>query len=135
MLPVTWSSVSWGRVSPAVPAVVALAGIGLFLSGYHDIGIGVVVGAALALLNGVFLSRRVDFAAETGDIGRALMVMQLGLLVTCTLVGVATIILVHFSIALAVADAAGFAVTQILMLVVFYFARARSVGSMERNPS
>lgn len=115
-----------GRVNPLVPAVVVLAGAATYIVGYRWIGAGISVGALLAFLNGVLLSERVEVAADMGDLGRALLVMQLGLLVTATVVGLATIVLIHFSLSMAVASAFGFIVTQMAIIGTFYFTRARS---------
>ena len=114
-----------GRVNPYVPAAVVAAGLLCFAAGAREIGLGVGAGACLAFINGLLLSRRVEIAADTGDIGRALLVMQLGLLLTFTVIGVVTIVLVRFSVAMAVASAAGFAVAQLGMLAAFYWARGR----------
>lgn len=122
-----------GRVNPLVPGLVALAGLVCFAAGYRWIGAGVAVGAVLAFINGLLLSRRVDIAAETGDVGQAILIMQLGLLLTFTIVGTSTVILVHFSLAMAVASAAGFAVAQLAILAMFYWTRARGTGKVERE--
>jgi hypothetical protein len=114
------------RVNPAVPATVALIGVGLAVGGYRWVGFGVAIGAALAFINALLLSQRVEMAADIGNIGVALLVMQLGLLLTATIVGLATIVLIHFSLAMAVASAAGFLVTQLAILATFFFTRARS---------
>jgi hypothetical protein len=116
----------FGRVNPVVPAVVVLFGAAAFAGGFHDIGVGVAIGAVLACINGMFLSQRVELAANSDNIGIALMVMQLGLLVTATIVGITTIVLIHFSLSMAIASAAGFLVTQLAILATFFFTRARS---------
>jgi hypothetical protein len=120
-----------GRVNLVAPAAVVLTGFGIFLSANRWIGAGVALGAVLALINGLLLSRRVDIAADTGDIGRALLVMQFGLVITFTVVGVATVIVIHFSLAMAVACAAGFAVSHVAMLTLFYLTRARTGPTVE----
>jgi hypothetical protein len=79
------------------------------------------------LLNGILLSRRVEIAADTGDVGRALLTMQLGLLTSFAVVAVVTVVLVHLSLAMTVAAAAGFGVSHIGMLAVFYWTRGRQV--------
>jgi hypothetical protein len=116
----------FGRVNPAVPGAVVLVAAAAFAGGFHDVGVGAAIGAVLACLNGVFLSQRVEVAANSANLGIALMVMQLGLLVTATIVGVTTVILIHFSLAMAIASAAGFLVTQLAILATFFFTRARS---------
>jgi hypothetical protein len=80
------------------------------------VGLGLVIGALLALLNGILLERRIELAASVKDVGTALVVMQVGLLVTCTLVGLTTVVLIHFSLSMAIADAAGFAITFLGLL-------------------
>lgn len=135
MLHGRWSFLNFGRVNPLVPAAVVAGGIVCALAGYPFIGVGVAVGAVLALVNGVLLSRRVDIAAEMGDVGRALLIMQLGLLLSCTVVGLVTIVLVRISVAMAVASAAGFGVTHLGMLAAFYVARGRSSVPLEREAS
>jgi hypothetical protein len=104
-------------------------------------GGGIAIGAVLALLNGLILSKRVEFAATTGNVAQALMVMQIGLLVTFTIVGIATVILIHFSLPLTVGCALGFVVAQLGILGAFYWTHARTMPtldpapSIERNPS
>jgi prepilin signal peptidase PulO-like enzyme (type II secretory pathway) len=124
-----------GRVSPVVPVVVVLAGLACAVAGYTSIGIGVAVGAVLAYMNALVLSRRVDMAADLGNIGLALLSMQLGLLLSATIIGIVVVVLIHFSLTLAVAAAAGFAVAQIGGLAVFYWTRARGGGSPEGEAS
>jgi hypothetical protein len=131
----------FGRVNPLIPGFVALVGLGVVAVGYRPMGSGIAIGAALALLNGLILSKRVEFAATTGSVAQALMVMQLGLLVTFTIVGVATVILIHFSLPLTVGCAAGFVVAQLGILGAFYWIHARNIpalepaATVERNPS
>jgi hypothetical protein len=120
-----------GRVNPLVPGAVVLAGIIAFTIGLRWIGAGVAVGALLAFANGLMLSGRVELAADTGDIGRALLVMQVGLLFTATVIGVVTVVTVRFSLAMAVASGIAFVVTQLAILAVFYFSQART-GGMEK---
>jgi hypothetical protein len=117
-----------GRVNPLVPAGVVLVGLVGFLLGQRWVGGGIAVGALLAFANGVLLSRRVELAADTGDLGRALLVMQVGLLLTATVIGLVTVVLVRFSLAMAVASAVGFVLTQMAILGAFYFSYARTAG-------
>jgi uncharacterized membrane protein YbjE (DUF340 family) len=93
----------------------------------------VAVGAALAFLNGLVLSARVNLAATSGDIVRALMVMQLSLLLTLTVVGAVTVLLVKLSLPMAVAAAAGFGLLNWLCWR-FYWTRGRG-DTAERMPS
>ena len=121
------------RVNPFVPAAVIAGGGLCFAFGLRAIGVGVGVGACLAFINGLLLSRRVEIAADTGDFARAVMVMQLGLLLSFSVIAVATIVLVHFSLAMAVASAAGFAVAQLGILAAYYWTRGRQDIATERN--
>lgn len=125
MLGARWGDGVLRRVNPLVPGCVMVCGAVIAASGRGWIGAGVVVGAILALFNDLFLSRRVDFAANMGDLGRAMLVMQLGMLLSCTIIGIATVIMVKFSLAMAVAAAAGFAVAHLATLGAFYWTRAR----------
>jgi hypothetical protein len=131
----TPSSSRFGRVNPLIPGVIALVGLGLFVAGYRPIGIGIAVGAALALLNGMILSKRVEFAAGTGSVAQALMVMQIGLLVTFTIVGIATVILIHYSLPLTIGCAAGFVTAQLAILAVFYWSHARTMPTLDVSPT
>lgn len=127
-----WSTGLLRRVNPAVPATVAAAGFLAFLAGYRMPGAGIAIGAILAYINAVFLYQRVDIAAHTSDVARALMVMQLGLLLTFTVIGVVTFALIKISLALAIAAAAGFSVTHLGLLFAFYLTRERTAG-LERK--
>jgi hypothetical protein len=131
MLHGRWIAGRFGRVNPLVPAFVALAGLVAFVLGFRWIGGGVAIGAAIALLNAVLLSRRVDMAAAMKTVATALLVMQVSLLVTATIIGIATVILVRISLAMAVAFAAGFGVSHIAILAEFYWTRARSEAPLE----
>jgi hypothetical protein len=130
-----WNGHVFGRVNPLVPATMLLAGLFVLVAGFRWIGGGIMVGALLALLNGLMLSRRVDFAADTGDLGRALLIMNIGLLFTCTIVAAAIIVMIHFSLAMAVAAAAGFAITHVAILATFYMTKARSQVPAEGRAS
>ncbi len=131
----------FGRVNPLIPGVIALAGLGIVLARYRPIGLGIAIGAGLALLNALILSKRVEFAASTGSVAQALMVMQIGLLVTFTIVGIATVILIHYSLPLTIGCAIGFLTAQLAILAAFYWSHARTMPaldvtpSVERNPS
>lgn len=135
MLHGSWSGLGHGRVNPAAPLVCVVGGVIVFALGYHPVGAGLVAGACLAFINGLLLSGRVDFAADQGDVGRALLVMQLGFIVTCTVIGIATIIIVHYSVAMAVGTAIGFAASQLGMVGTFYVFQARTSGKMESKAS
>lgn len=137
----TRSASRFGRVNPLIPGIIALVGLAAYALGYRPVGAGIAIGAALALVNGMILSRRVEYAATTGSVASALMVMQIGLLVTFTIIGVATVILVHFSLSLTLGCAAGFVAGQLAILGAFYWTHARTLPpidtapSIERNPS
>jgi hypothetical protein len=123
------------RVHPLVPAVVVLVGIIVVFAGHSMIGAGIAVGAVLAYVNGLLLSGRVDIAAASGDMARALLIMQSGLMVTFVVVGVATVILVKISVPLAVSAAISFGVTQMAILATFYWTRARRTPVSEGKAS
>lgn len=129
----TGERVALSRANPAVVGLAVAVGAVLAALVSHPIGIGVAIGGILAFINMLLLSGRVEVAADAGDMGRALMVMQLGLAVTFTIVGVATIILVKISVPMAVASAAGFGATQLAMLAVFYLTRGRATVAAGRG--
>ncbi len=126
MLVSRWDRASHARVNPYAPLPVLLAGVALVAAGYRDVGIGVAVGSLLAVVNSLLLSGRVEVAAESGDVARALLIMQAGLFVTFAIVGAATVVLVHFSVPLAVGSAIGFGVAQTLILAAFYWTHGRA---------
>jgi hypothetical protein len=125
----------FGRVNPLIPGFVALVGLAAYAVGYRPVGGGIAIGAVLALINGMILSKRVEFAATTESVAQALMVMQIGLLVTFTIVGVATVILIHFSLPLTLGCAAGFVVAQLAILATFYWTHARTMPVLDTTPS
>jgi len=135
MLHGRWGSTTLGRVNPLAPILVAAVGLAFFVANSRPIGVGIVIGSVLAVFNAVLLSKRVDLAADTGDVGQALLIMQMGLVITCTIIGIATIILLHFSLQMAVAAAGGFAVAQVAMLMVFYLTQGRAQAAMKRGAS
>jgi prepilin signal peptidase PulO-like enzyme (type II secretory pathway) len=124
-----------GRVNPVAPAVVMLAGLVWLAMGHAWVGAGIAVGAVLAYINGLLLSRRIDFAATSGNAATALMVMQVGLLITMTIIGAATIVLIQLSLSMAVASAAGFGVAQMAILGAFYWLHGRGAVPSEREAS
>lgn len=126
MLGGRWNGAALGRANPYVPLAVIAAGVAIFLSISRPVGIGIAVGAVLAFLNLLFLSSRVDIAAGAGDLGRAMLVMQIGMMTAFVLIGIVIVALVHFSLAMAVAAAAGFGVTQLGMLATYYWTRGRT---------
>jgi hypothetical protein len=126
MLASRWDRVSHARVNPYAPVPVLLGGLALAAAGYRDMGIGIAVGSVLAVINSLLLSGRVETAADTGNVAAALLVMQVGLFVTFVIVGVATVVLVHFSVPLAVGGAVGFGVAQTLILLAFYWTHGKA---------
>jgi biopolymer transport protein ExbB/TolQ len=54
-----------------------------------------------------------------------MLVMQVGLLVSFTVIGVATVILVKISEALAVATVGGFVVAHVAILAAYFWTHAR----------
>lgn len=124
-------SVALGRANPFAPVAVFLCGLGVALVASHAVGFGIAIGALLALGNGVLLSRRIDTAAGMNDVGHALLVMQLGLVITCTVIGAATIVMIHFSLSMTIAAAVGFAVAQIGSLAAFYWLKGRDQSRLE----
>jgi hypothetical protein len=125
MLGGRWNGAALGRANPYIPLAVIAMGGGVFLSVSRPIGSGLAIGAVLAFGNVLFLSGRVDLAAATGDLGRAMVVMQIGMFTAFVLIGVVIVVLVHFSLAMAVAAAGGFAATQLGMLAAYYWTRGR----------
>lgn len=131
MLQRGWNGVSGGRVNPVFPALVVVSGCAVAAAGNRAVGAGVAVGAILAYVNGLVLSRRIDLASLTGNVGGAMLVMQAGLLVSLTIVGLTTIVLVKISVAMAVASAAGFAAAQFAILAAFYWSHGRQSTAQE----
>lgn len=125
------SSFRFGPINPFIPGLVAILGLAAFAVGYRAVGGGVSIGAALALVNAFILSKRVEFAATTASVAQALMVMQIGLLVTFTIIGIATVVLIHFSLSLTLGCAAGFVVSQLAILAAYYWTHARSMPTLE----
>jgi hypothetical protein len=113
------------RVSFVPPGCVALAGLSWLAVGHTWVGAGIAVGAMLAYVNGLLLSRRVDLATTTGNLAGAMVVMQAGMIVTLIIIGLATILLIKLSLSMAIASAAGFGVSQIAILGAFYWLHGR----------
>lgn len=126
MLHGMWGELVRGRVHPLAPGVVLAAGMVWLALGHRAMGAGVGAGALLAYVNGVILSRRVDLAVATGSTAGAMAVMQLGLLMTLTVIGAVTVVLIRLSLSMAVASAAGFAAAHLAILSTYYFRRART---------
>ena len=74
-----------------------------------------------------------DLAADSGNMAVALLIMQLGLLVSLTIMAIATIILARYSLATAVGEIAGFAAAHVLILVMYYWTHARRMPATERS--
>jgi hypothetical protein len=126
-----WAAWTRGRVNPVVPGIAVLLGAIYAAAISPIIGGGIAAGSILACLNGVVLSRRVDLAAVSGDRATALMVMQVGLFVTLLMIGVATVILIQISAAMALASVASFAVVHLLILATFYWTHGRQMPVAE----
>lgn len=120
MRPGVWDRLAFGRVNALVPLLAAAAGVAWLAAGHGWEGAGIVVGAVFAFVNTIVLSRRVEFAADQGDVGRALIVAQGGLFITFIVVGIVTFILIKLALALAVSAAVSFAVTQLAIVVLFF---------------
>jgi hypothetical protein len=135
MLGGRWNAAALGRVNPYVPLAVIAAGGILLVAASRPVGIGVAVGAVLAFVNMLLLSGRVEVAADTGDMARAMLVMQIGLITTFAIIAVVTVVLVHFSVSMAVAAAGGFIVAHLGMLAAFYWTRGRNDVAAGRHAS
>jgi hypothetical protein len=122
---------SRSRVSPVPPGCVVLGGLSWLAIGHTWVGAGIAVGAVLAYVNGLLLSRRVDMAAMTANLGGAMVVMQAGMIVTLIIIGLATILLIQLSLSMAIASAAGFGVSQIAILAAFYWLHGRAETTTE----
>lgn len=120
-----------GRVNPFVPALAVLVGAAVSAMGDLPLGLGIASGGVLAFINGILLSRRVDLAAATGNMAGALLVMQAGLLVSLTVMAIATILLARYSVATAVGEAAGFGVSHLAILAAYYWSHARQMPARE----
>lgn len=115
--------VPFGDVNFVVPALVILAGVIVAVAGKGYIGVGIGVGAILAYFNSWLLASRIELATATGDSAAAMISMQLGLLVTFTVVGGLTILMVFISLPMTVAMAISFFLTQTAELAMYYRAR------------
>jgi len=113
------------RTNPYVSLSVAVIGLAVLLVGYRWIGGGIIVGAVLAYLNSTFLSKRIDAAAGSGNVGIALMLMQIGLMTTMVIIAIVTVILIQLSTAMALGCVGGFAVGQIGALIAYYWQHGR----------
>jgi FAD/FMN-containing dehydrogenase len=72
-------------------------------------------------------------AAASGDVARALLIMQLGLLLTFGIIAGVTIVLIRISLSMTVAAVIGFGATHLAVLALFYAGRARRETALERN--
>lgn len=115
--------VRWGDVNGLFPVVVIAVAVGVAASGRGYIGAGIAVGALLALMNSSLLLRRIAGAVETGNPAAAMISMQVGLLVTFTVVAAVTVLLVLVSRSMAVAMGISFFVTQTGQIAVFFLER------------
>jgi len=117
-------------VSFGLPALAVVAAVVLSLAGQPLIGAGIAVGAVLALLNSSLLIKRIDLAVRSGNPAAALISMQLGLLVTFTIVGAVTVLMLLSSVRMTVAMAISFFIAQTAELLLFYWARqSRAIRS------
>lgn len=119
----TVGGVAFGDVNVVVPALVMVAGAAVALNGKGYIGAGIAVGALLAYFNSWLLASRIEVATSTGVAAAAMISMQLGLLVTFTVVGGLTILMVFISLSMTVAMAITFFLTQTAELGLYYRAR------------
>lgn len=106
-----------------LPGFVIAAGLGTIVAGKPPIGVGIAVGAMLALLNSVLLVKRIDLAIASGMAVTAMIAMQLGLFVTFTLVGAITVVMVLISLPMTIAMAISFFGVQTAELILYYRAR------------
>jgi hypothetical protein len=106
-----------------VPAVVIAAGAGVALTGKGYVGVGIAVGALLAYFNSWLLASRIELATSTGVAAAAMISMQLGLLVTFTVVGGLTVLMVFISLQMTIAMAITCFLTQTAEVGVYYRAR------------
>ena len=119
-----------GDVNLIVPGLVVLSGIGVSIAGRPYIGIGIAVGALLAVLNTVLLIKRVDMAAASGLAPVAMVSMQLGLLVTFTVIGGVAVVMVLINLSMTIAMAISLFGTQTAELLLYYRARRSRLGAM-----
>ena len=110
-------------VSLLVPAGALGVALIVGLAGRPYIGAGITVGAILAFLNSGLLVKRINVAASAPNPGTALIAMQLGLLVTFTVVAIITVLMIQISVEMTVAMALAFLAAQTLELVLVYRAR------------
>jgi hypothetical protein len=100
-----------------------LAGAVVAMVGRGYLGLGIGVGALLAYFNSWLLASRIELATATGEAAAAMISMQLGLLVTFTVVGGLTVLMVFISLPMTVAMAISFFLTQTAELALYYRAR------------
>ncbi len=112
-----------GDVNLLLPALVIIGAVGVAVSDHPYIAVGIAVGAVLAYVNSGLLAKRIMLAATTGNAGAAMISMQVGLLVTFTVVGAITVGMVLISRPMTVAMAICFFVVQTAELVLYYRAR------------
>lgn len=116
-----------GDVSIMLPLAAIVVSFAVGITGHGYVGIGITIGALLAFLNSGLLVKRIDVAAMAPNPGAALIAMQLGLLITFTVVGGLTLVMIHISVQMTVAMAISFLVSQTGELIFVYRARkARS---------
>jgi hypothetical protein len=124
----TVGGVAFGDVNIVLPALVIVAGAAVAIAGKGYLGVGIGVGALLAYFNSWLLASRIEVATSTGVAAAAMISMQLGLLVTFTVVGGLTILMVFISLPMTVAMAISFFLTQTAELGLYYRARRSRRG-------
>jgi len=115
-----------GDVNLVLPAVLVVVGVIVATLG-RIIGIGIAVGAILALLNSIVLVKRVELAVDSANAAVATISMQIGLLLTFGGIGAVTLIMLIVSVPMAVAMGITFFAAQTGEVYLFY--RARNAGS------
>ncbi|HZT96223.1 MAG TPA: hypothetical protein VFB34_05235 [Chloroflexota bacterium] len=110
-------------VNPLLPVAVIGGAVAVTAFGLPFIGAGIAAGSVLAYVNSALLARRIQLATATGDTAAAMISMQLGLLVTFTVVAGITVLMVLISRPMTVAMAITFFVVQTAELALYYRAR------------
>lgn len=119
-------------VSPFVPAVGVVVAVGLSIAGQFAVGLGIAVGAALAYINSGLLVKRIGMATSTGNTAAGVVVMQLGLFISFTLIGGLTVAMLLISVRMTVAMGVAFFIAQTLEIGLYYRAKhASSVAPVQ----
>ena len=96
-----------------------LVGLAIAVSG-RLFGLGIAVGAVMAVLNSTFLIKRVQFAVDSPSAAVATVSMQVGLLLTFGVIGLVTLLLLVLSVQMAVAMGITFFAVQTGEIVLYY---------------